>query len=201
MVLCADCCASQERIISICSYVFYIFKFSEYARHTLNRALMILFAKMARYPVFCWCHVLTGYQTERLRQAEENLLYSFALSEFFILQILCFTIDNIADHIGHFNGVHAIMHSLCFDPREDMQVLQQKIESASPGKMIMMQYAPLSVNVQLVNPNPSIYTAQDILCPGKLVVPVMEHSCSCVEPTKSLELARLCGAKAPIKEI
>jgi hypothetical protein len=89
---------------------------------------MILFAKMTRYPVFCWHHALTGYQAETLTQAEENLLYSthFALSGFYVQQMPCFTIDNVVVHIGHFNGAHAIMHSLCFDPREDMQVLQQK---------------------------------------------------------------------------
>ena len=93
------------------------------------------------------------------------------------------------------------MHSLCFDPREDIALLQQKIDNTSPGVIVMLQYSPLSVNVELVNADTSKYTQQDTLCPGKLVVPVMEHSRSRVEAVKSWELIRRCETSAPIKEI
>ena len=112
----------------------------------------------------------------------------------------CFTIDNVSVQIGHFNGAQALMHSLCFDPREDIALLQQKIDNTSPGVIVMLQYSPLSVNVELVNADTSKYTQQDTLCPGKLVVPVMEHSRSRVETIKSWELIRPCES-APIKEI
>ena len=113
----------------------------------------------------------------------------------------CFTIDNVSVQIGHFNGAQALMHSLCFDPREDIALLQQKIDNTSPGVIVMLQYSPLSVNVELVNADTSKYTQQDTLCPGKLVVPVMEHSRSRVEVVKSWELIRRCETSAPIKEI
>ena len=174
-----------------------------HARHALNRARMILFAKVAKYPILCWRHPLTGYQAEKLTQAEENLLYAthFALCGFFIPQMPCFTIDNVSVQIGHFNGAQALMHSLCFDPREDMALLQKKIDNASSGEIVMLEYPPLSVNVELVNADPSKYTQQDTLCPGKLVVPVMEHSRSRVEAVKSWELIRRCETSSPIKEI
>ena len=164
---------------------------------------MILFARVANYPILCWRHPLTGYQAEKLTQAEENLLYAthFALCGFFIPQMPCFTIDNVSVQIGHFNGAQALMHSLCFDPREDMALLQKKIDNASSGEIVMLEYPPLSVNVELVNADPSKYTQQDTLCPGKLVVPVMEHSRSRVEAVKSWELIRRCETSSPIKEI
>ena len=164
---------------------------------------MILFAKIARYPILCWRHQLTGQQAQRLTQAEENLLYAthFALCGFFIPQMPCFTIDNVAVHLGHFNGAQALMHSLSFDPREDMQLLQQKISDANPGDIVMLTYPPLSVNVELPNVVPSKYTDADTLVPGKLVVPVMEHSRSRVEPVKAWELVRRCSSSAPIREI
>ena len=97
---------------------------------------MILFSKIAKYPI----HPLTGYQAVKLTQAEENLLFAtqFALCGLFISQMPCFTIDNVSVQIGHFNGAQVLMHSLCFDPREDMALLEQKIHNASPGEIIML---------------------------------------------------------------
>ena len=118
---------------------------------------MIHLAKVANYPILCWRYSLTGYQAKKLTQTEENLLYEthFALCGFFIPQMPCFTIDNVSVEIRHFN--EALMHRLCFDPREDLALLKQKIDYASPGEIVMLEYPPLSLNVELVNADPSKY--------------------------------------------
>ena len=83
-----------------------------------------------------------------------------------------------------------ILHSITIHPDEDRITLNHKLEHAQPGQLIVLQQAPYAVQVEIVNADPSSYTAADSLVPGKYVVPLFMEKKSQHEPGSYLAFFR-----------
>jgi len=64
------------------------------------------------------------------------------------------------------------MHSLTLNPSSDPEAEWERIQRAPPGEIIMLQQAPLSVNVEL-SPTGAPWPADETLELGKIVVPII----------------------------
>jgi hypothetical protein len=63
------------------------------------------------------------------------------------------------------------MHSLTLNPSSDLDAEWERILRAPPGEIVMLQQAPLSVNVELSTDTP--WPTDETLEVGKIVVPII----------------------------
>ena len=85
------------------------------------------------------------------------------------------------------------LYSLALDKNENKQTLTQKLHSAQPGDVVVLEYPPFSVQVEITDAPPGTFTSKDTLVPGKYVVPLMVDSKSQHEVIKQFELLRRQG--------
>ena len=85
------------------------------------------------------------------------------------------------------------MHSLNFDPREDLLSLYRRIAEAAPGEIVLLDFPPYCVNVELLAKASD--HAGDSLVPCIQVVSVFEGSRTRVEPVKPWELLQRVSAR------
>jgi hypothetical protein len=170
-------------------------------RHYINLEALKNYAKIMGYPIIAWRNPLHGANAASLTAAEINQLYKthIALSGFFVPGAPSYGKQNINCSIGLFNGARQKLHSITFDPHEEKVSLFQKLSQAQPGDLIVLEYPPLSVNVEILDATPDMYLQADSLVQGKYVVPLKMHSKSCHEPIKSYELLSRLGK--PIQAI
>ena len=158
-------------------------------RHEINRIRVLRFAHLVASPILMWRNFLCGKQAGCLTAEERELLYAThqALTGKFVPGCPCSCLDNVNPKKGISNGARNRMHSLILDPREDEQSLLKKIERASPAEIIMLDYPPVAIVVELLDADLTKYSAGDSLVPGKAVVPLYARSRSRYEPIKSFE--------------
>lgn len=166
-------------------------------RHAISMEGMKQYAKMAGFPVICWRNSLCGSDAAALTAAETNILFAThpALCGFFVPEMLCFGKDNIHTALGLFNGARYKMHSLTFDPDEDLPAFNRRITKALAGDTIMLDFPPLSVNVEVLDAKLGNYSDADSLVTGKFVAPILTNSKSRYESVKSWELVPRTGGK------
>ena len=164
-------------------------------RHAINLEGLKLFAKAARYPVICWRHLLHGSNAAMLTSAESTQLYTThpALSGFFVPGAPAYGRTNTNTFIGLFNGARMNLHSLILDKCEDRISLNTKLQAAQPGDLVLLQYPPFSVQVQVTDAPIGSYTPSDSLIEGKFVVPILIEGKSRTEMIKPWELLRRSG--------
>jgi hypothetical protein len=100
---------------------------------------------------------------------------------------------NLNTSLGLFNGARMKLYSLALDKNENKQTLTQKLHSAQPGEVVVLEYPPFSVQVEITDAPPETFTSKDTLVPGKYVVPLMVDSKSQHEVIKPFELLRRQG--------
>ena len=83
-----------------------------------------------------------------------------------------------------------VLHSITINPDEDRIALNHKLEQAEPGQVVLLREPPYAVQVEIVNADPSCYTAADSLVPGKYVVPLFMEKKSQHEPGSNLAFFR-----------
>jgi hypothetical protein len=85
------------------------------------------------------------------------------------------------------------LYSLALDKNENKQSLIQKLRSTQPGEVVVLDYPPFSVQVEITDAPPDTFTCNDTLLPGSYVVPLMVDSKSQHETIKPHELLRRQG--------
>ena len=78
------------------------------------------------------------------------------------------------------------LHSITVHADENKAVLDEKIQTAEPGQVIVLLHVPLSVQVEILDADPTTYTSADTLVPGKYVVPLFLDKKSQHEPGSNL---------------
>ena len=159
-------------------------------RHEINRLRTLRFALITGQPIIMWRNPFCGKQAAGLCVEEKEMLYSShqALTSKFVVRLRSACQDNINPRKGLSNGTGVELHSLTLDPREDLKQLLKRLEKAEPAEEIALLYPPISVNVELLNPDLSKFGPGDTLVPGRAVIPVFQRSRSRYEPIKSWEL-------------
>ena len=167
---------------------------SNHERHAINVEALKIFAKSAGFPIISWRNALHGSCASQLTAAESNGLYSShpALSGFFVPGCPAYGRVNHNTSLGLYNGSKMSLHSLTLDKNEDRIALNNKIHSARPGDVIVLQYPPYSVQVEISSQSDSFSTA-DSLVPGSFVVPMLVDKKSCHETIKQWELLQRNG--------
>ena len=155
----------------------------------INRLRMIRFAILSSQVIFVWRNALCGKAAAGITAEERQLLYSThqALSGKFIYGMPSTLLDNINPKKNLSNGTRFKMHSMCLDPREDLDDLITRISKAKPSDEILLFYPPISVNVEIPDADPTRYSPEDSMQRGSLVVPIFAKSRSRYEPIKSYE--------------
>ncbi len=164
-------------------------------RHAINVEALKVFSKAAGYPIISWRNALHGTHASLLTAAESNNLYSThpALSGFFVPGCPAYGRVNHNTRLGLYNGSKMILHSLTLDKNEDRLTLNNKIRSAQPGDVVVLQYPPYSVQVELVKSQSDTFTSEDSLVPGSFVVPILMDKKSNHETIRAWELLQRNG--------
>lgn len=157
-------------------------------RHSLNLEALKNYAKLSGYPILCWRNPLHGAAAAALNGAESNSLYAShpALSGFFCPGAPAYGKSNINTGKGLFNGAAMRLHSITVHADENKAVLDENIQSAEPGQVIVLLHVPISVQVEILDADPTTYTSADTLVPGKYVVPLFLDKKSQHEPGSNL---------------
>ena len=163
-------------------------------RHAINVEALKIFAKAASFPIISWRNALHGTSASQLTAAESNAIYSShpALSGFFVPGCPAYGRVNQNTSLGLYNGTKMILHSLTLDKDEDRIALNQKLQSTRPGDVIVLQYPPYSVQVEISSQSNSFSTA-DSLVPGSFVVPMLVDRKSNHETIRPWELLQRHG--------
>ena len=164
-------------------------------RHAINVEALKVFSKAAGFPIISWRNALHGTSASLLTAAESNNLYAThpALSGFFVPGCPAYGRVNHNTSLGLYNGSKMILHSLTLDKNEDRINLNNKIRSAQPGDVVVLQYPPYSVQVELVKSQSDTFSTADSLVPGSFVVPIMVDKKSNHESIKPWELLQRNG--------
>ena len=164
-------------------------------RHALNLEGMKLFSKAVNFPIISWRNNLHGTNAASLTATETNLLYAThpSLSGFFVPGAPAYGKTNLNTQVGLFNGARMKLYSLSLDKNENKQSLIQKLRSTRPGEVVVLDYPPFSVQVEITDAPPDTFTRNDTLLPGRYVVPLMVDSKSQHETIKPFELLRRQG--------
>lgn len=163
-------------------------------RHAINVEALKIFAKAAGFPIISWRNALHGTSASQLTAAESNAIYSShpALSGFFVPGCPAYGRVNHNTSLGLYNGSKMILHSLTLDKNEDKISLNSKILSTRPGNVIVLQYPPYSVQVEIISDSSSFSTA-DSLVPGSFIVPMLMDKKSNHEVIRPWELLQRNG--------
>ena len=164
-------------------------------RHALNVEALKVFSKAAGFPIISWRNALHGTSASLLTAAESNLLFGThpALSGFFVPGCPAYGRVNHNTSLGLYNGSKMILHSLTLDKIEDRLALNNKIRSALPGDVVVLQHPPYSVQVELVKSQSDTFSSEDSLVPGSFVVPLMVDKKSNHEVVRQWELLQRNG--------
>ena len=143
-------------------------------RHAINLEALKNYAKLNNLPIICWRNPLHGSAAAALNSAETNRLFSThpALSGFFCPGAPAYGKTNVNPAKGIFNGSALILHSITISPDEDRASFDQALHTATPAQLVILHHPPFSVQVEILNADPSTYTSADTLVPGKYVVPI-----------------------------
>jgi len=162
-------------------------------RHLINIEGLKNFATIMGYPIIAWRNRLHGANAASLTATEINNLYAShpALSGFFVPGAPGYGKQNINTSIGLHNGTKFRLHSITFDPLENLPQVFQKLNKAKPADLIVLEHPPLSVNVEILDTRD--YLRSDSLLPDKYIVPIMIDAKSNHEPVKPYELISRLG--------
>ena len=151
-------------------------------RHLINIEGLKNFATIMGYPIIAWRNRLHGANAASLTATEINNLYAShpALSGFFVPGAPGYGKQNINTSIGLHNGTKFRLHSITFDPLENLPQVFQKLNKAKPADLIVLEHPPLSVNVEILDTRD--YLRSDSLLPDKYIVPIMIDAKSNHEP-------------------
>ena len=143
-------------------------------RHGINLEALKNYARINNLPIICWRNPLHGAAAAALNSAETNRLFSThpALSGFFCPGAPAYGKTNVNPTKGIFNGSPLILHSITISPDEDRAAFNQALDTATPAQLVILHHPPFSVQVEVLNADPSTYTSADTLVPGKYVVPI-----------------------------
>ncbi len=165
-------------------------------RHAINLEALKVFAISAGFPIICWRNLLHGANTALLTATESTQLYSThpALSGFFVPGAPCYGKTNNNTYIWLFHGTRMKQYSLVLDSSEDSIALAVKLRAAKPGKLVLLQHPPFSVQIKIINAQSDTFTEADTLLSGKYVIPIMVDTKSQYEVIKPWELLRRQGS-------
>ena len=157
-------------------------------RHAINLEALKNYAQIAGYPILCWRNPLHGSAAAALNAAESNRLFSShpALSGFFCPGAPAYGKTNVNCSKGIFNGAAMKLHSITIHMQEDRSALNEKLQNAVPGQIVILQHVPYSVQVEILNPIPGTYSLADSLVPGKFIVPLFVDKKSMHEPGSNI---------------
>lgn len=159
-------------------------------RHSLNLEALKLFAKAAGFPIISWRNILHGTNAALLTASELNRLCAShpALGGFFVPGAPACGKSNINTSIGLFNGAKMTLHSITLDQSEDTVAFNTKLRSTLPGELVVLQFPPYSVQVEITDTPPDDFSNSDTLIPKKHVVPITVDQKSQHETIKPWEL-------------
>jgi len=85
--------------------------------------------------------------------------------------------DNINPSKGVGNGIEGVLHSITFSPKLRKPLFQsilQQIKSASAGEVVVLDTAPMYVNIEFYaeSEKKPDWSRKETVVPGKIVVPV-----------------------------
>lgn len=114
-----------------------------------------------------------------LTQQQEESLYDeeLILWSTFVTGAPAFLTTNINPTKKLANGSAVIMRDIAFNltdnNMEDMEKTKELIETAGPGQIVNIPIVPFSITVEVVDPTPGPWQAQETLQQGKLVIPIL----------------------------
>ena len=152
--------------------------------NVLRHAINLNYANISGNPILCWRNPLHRSAAAGLNSVETNRLYSThpALYGFFCPGAPAYGKTIINPTKGIFNGAAMTLHSIALIPDEDRTSFNKKIVNATSAQLIILHQSPFSVQVEILNADPSTYTSADTLVPGKYVVPIFLDTKSQHEP-------------------
>ena len=159
-------------------------------RHALNLEGLKLFAKAGGFPIISWRNLLHGTNAALLTGAETNSLFAShpSLSGFFVPGAPAYGKVNTNTSLGLYNGTKFTLHSLTLSEHEDKIGLRNKLRSALPGEIVVLNFPPFSVQVEIESAQSDSFSKSDSLMDGAFIVPIMVDKKSSHEGIKAWEL-------------
>jgi len=154
-------------------------------RTSLTPVLAQQLAKNRGVPLITWRKNCTGSIIQQTKAKEEIFeqtgimedLYSLdsGLVYLFVKGAPAYITENVNPGLGLANGTLVYLHSLSFGdkvPAEDIAIIERRINSASPGERVHLDFPPTFVNVQLTPQLTENWSNDQSLIPGEAVIPV-----------------------------